>query len=238
MPRAGILVEKLLLVGTANGGSTNGFRNMHEGRKYAPLIGREFKPEAIFTFESAFEALPAYRTNLFFDAAGEDLDVDLFDPANWERYGWSIYGQKAAKRLGQPGREALFGTPEQRREHLVRNLERSRRLQSLLMRDVPDFPETRYYSIQNNERPTPDRVSLDRDPKGAWRTTFYPAKGSPHESLASSPGDGHAAVLSQDWLSPQEIEAFAVEPLHVPAYHRTLIRHPTTQQAIMDFLLD
>jgi hypothetical protein len=240
-PPAGIRVEKLLLIGTANGGSTNGFRNMHEGRSYAPLIGREFTPEAIFTFESAFEALPAYRTDLFFDENGEALDVDLFDPANWERYGWSIFSPAAAKRLRKKDPDGLFGNPAQRRDHLARSLERSRRLQTLLMRDVPGFPETRYYMIQNDQRPTPDRVLLTRDRDGAWRTTFFPDRGvrkPPYAALASAPGDGHAAVLSQGWLSPQELEALAVEPLYVPAYHRTLIRHPTTQRAVMEFLLD
>jgi hypothetical protein len=240
-PLENVRVEKLMLIGTANGGSTNGFRNMHQGRDYAPLIGRTFKPEAIFTFESAFEALPAYRTDLFFGEAGEALDIDLFDPDNWERYGWSIYAQQATRRIRKKGREELYGTPEQRRAHLAQNLERSRKLHLLLMRDVPNFPETRYYMVQNDARPTPDRVLLTRDKSGEWRTTFFPerkVRKPPYVSLASTPGDGHAAVLSQEWLSPQEIEAFAVKPLYVPAYHRTLIRHPVTQKALLGYLLD
>lgn len=240
-PPAGIHVEKLVLIGTANGGSTNGFRNMHEGRSYAALIGRVFRQETIFTFESAFEALPAYRTDLFFDASGEVLDVDLFDAANWERYGWSIYAPGPAKRLREKGRDAIFGTPAQRREYLAKSLERARRLQTVLLRDVPGFPATRYLMVQNDRRATPDRVLLARDRHGNWRTTFFPDRAvrkPPYVALASTPGDGHAALLSQAWLSPQEIEALDAEPLHVPAYHRTLIRHPATQRAIMEFLLE
>ena len=239
-PPPGIHVEKLLLIGTANGGATNGFRNMLEGRSYVPLIGRKFTQEVTFTLEAVFETLPAYREDLFFDENGETLDIDLFDADNWERYGWSIYARPVAKRLLKRDRADLFGTPGQRRAHLERNLERARRLHALLVRDVPDFPETRYYMLQNAYRETPDRMMLTRD-GGEWKTLFLPhrrVKKPPLFSLASAPGDGHATVLSQHWLSPQERDALAAEPLYIPVYHRTIIHHPTTHRAILDYLLE
>ena len=132
------------------------------------------KPEAIFTFESAFEALPAYRADLFFDEAGEVLDVDLFDPASWERYGWSIYSHGPAKRIRKKGGEELFGTPGQRRDHLARNLERSRRLQALLMRDVPGFPETRL-SAHSRISSVATTVGAEKDMRlaGVSRDVFH-----------------------------------------------------------------
>ena len=66
-PPAGIHVEKLLLVGTANGGAANGFRDLLQGRSYAPLVGRKIRPEVAFSFEAGFETLPVYRDKLFFD---------------------------------------------------------------------------------------------------------------------------------------------------------------------------
>jgi hypothetical protein len=240
-PPAGIRVEKLLMIGTANGGSTNGFANMHQGRSYVPVIGREFTPEVAFSFEAAFETLPAYREAMFFDEDGRALDVDLFDADNWERFGWSVYGRRAAKRLVKRDREDLFGTPRQRRLHLERNLERARRFHALLMRDVPDFPETRYYMVQNGYRETRDRMMLMQDNGGEWKTIFLGHRRvhkPQYFSLASTPGDGHASVLSQQWLSPQELEALTAEPLHVPAYHRTIINHSTTHRAILNYLLD
>ena len=240
-PPAGIRVEKLLLIGTANGGSTNGFRNMLQGRSYVPVVGRKFTPEVAFSFESAFETLPAYRDDLFFDENGQALNVDLFDAANWERYGWSIYARRTAKRLRKPGRVDLFGTPEQRRDHLERCLQRARRLHALLVSDVPGFPETRYYMVQNAYRETPDRVMLVQDAAGEWNTLFFPHRRVSRPrffSLASTPGDGHAAVLSQQWLSPQERAALVAEPLYVPVYHRTIIHHPTTHRAILQYLLE
>jgi len=240
-PPAGIHVEKLLLVGTANGGATNGFRNMLEGRSYAPVVGRKITPEVVFSYEAAFETLPAYRDKLFLDENGAELDVDLFDATDWERYGWSIYAPRVEKRLLKRGRTDLFGEPGQRREHLARSLDRARRLHAVLLRDVPGFPETRYYMVQNAYRETPDRILLRRDGKGQWETLFFPQRPLRRGrlfSLASSPGDGHATVLSQQWLSPQEREALVAEPLYVPAYHRTIVHHPTTHRAILDYLLE
>lgn len=239
-PPAGIHVEKLLLVGTANGGATNGFRNMLQGRSYAPLVGRRITPEVAFSFEAAFETLPTYRNRLFFDETGAALDVDLFDAANWERYGWSIYSDAVKKRLRKRDRPDLFGDAGRRRGHLERSLDRARRLHAVLVRDVPDLPQTRYYLVQNAYRRTPDRVLL-RQRKGKWETLFYPQRPLRKgrlAALASSPGDGHATVLSQHWLSPQEVDALAAEPLYVPAYHRTIVHHPTTHRAILDYLLE
>ena len=240
-PPTGIHVEKLILVATANGGATNGFRNLLQGRSYAPLIGRKIRPEVAFSFEAAFETLPVYRDKLFFDEDGAALDVDLFDAANWERYGWAIYAPAVDKRLRKRGRTDLFGGPGNRREHLERNLDRARRLHEVLVRDVPGIPPTRYYLLQNGYRETPDRVLLRRDRKGKWETLFFPQeplKKGPLFPLASSPGDGHATVLSQQWLAPQERDALAREPLYVPGYHRTIVHHPTTHRAILDYLLE
>ena len=240
-PPAGIHVEKLLLVGTANGGAANGFRNMLQGRSYAPLIGRTITPEVVFSFEAAFETLPVYRDPLFFDENGVAFDIDLFDATNWERYGWSVYAEKIEARLSKRERDDLFGDPGERREYLERSLDRARRLHEVLVRDVPGFPDTRYYLVQNAYRKTPDRVLLRRDGKGRWETLFYPQrplKKGPLFSLASSPGDGHATVLSQQWLSPQERDALVHEPLYVLSYHRTIVHHPTTHRVILDYLLE
>ena len=240
-PPPGIHVEKLLLVGTANGGATNGFRNLLQGRSYAPVVGRKFMPEVAFSFEAAFETLPVYRDQMFLDESGAALDVDLFDAANWERYGWSIYAPRVERRLHKRARADLFGDPGQRREHLEHSLDQARRLHEVLVSDVPGFPETRYYLVQNAYRKTPDRVLLRRDGKGEWETLFFPQrplrKGRLF-TLASSPGDGHATVLSQEWLSPQERDAFVDEPLYVPSYHRKIVHYATTHRAILDYLFE
>ena len=73
-------VDRLILVGTANGGALTALRDVHLGRTYVPLVGRWFRPETIFTFPSMYEALPAYRDDHFFDEQGSTVEADPFDP--------------------------------------------------------------------------------------------------------------------------------------------------------------
>ncbi|NIM01890.1 MAG: hypothetical protein GTO30_06320 [Acidobacteria bacterium] len=240
-PPDGIHVEKLILVGTANGGATNGFRNMLEGRSYAPLIGRKIRPEVTFTLEAAYETLPVYRDDLFFDERGATLDVDLFDATNWERYGWSVYAPQVERRMRKRDRPDLLGDSAARSAFLARSLDRARRLHRVLTTDVAGFPPARYYLVQNAYRHTPDRILLRRTEKGTWETRFWPQRPlrkAPLVPLATAPGDGHATVASQHWLSPQETASIVGDPLYVEAYHRTIVHHPTTHRAILDYLLE
>ena len=236
-----IRVDKLILIGTANGGALKILREMNRTRSYVPFVGRRLLPEVMFTYPSVYEALPAYRDDFFFDGQGLPLQVDLFDAESWRRYGWSVYRAKARKRLERRKREDLFGSEEQRTEFLQRVLQHARRLHRLLEQDVRGFGGTRYYMVQNGYRPTPDRALLIHE-KGAWRTEFGSdrrvKKHAYLSALASAPGDGHATLESQMWLSPQEKAALAMPPVHVSAYHRKIIRHPATHRRILQFLLD
>jgi hypothetical protein len=78
--------------------------------------------------------------------------------------------------------------------------------------------------------------------EGRWRTWFSGdrrVERDPHlQALASAPGDGHATLDSQDWLSPQERQALARPTVHVRAAHRELIGHPAAQRQILEFLLE
>jgi hypothetical protein len=239
-PPQNVIVKNLFLVGTANGGATNGFRNLLEGRSYAPLIGRTFQPEVAFSFEAAFETMPSYRAPIFFDEEGSPLDVDIFDADNWKKYGWSIYSDEVAERLAKDRRRDLFGNDVDRADHLQRSLSRAQRLHQLLRADAEGFPsETRYHSIQNAYRPTRDRTLLTQDKEGKWQTIFPAHKKineTPLKELAYAPGDGHATLQSQEWLSPQEQAALEGETLFVPVYHRLIIRHETTHQSILRIL--
>ena len=222
-PPTNIIVDHLFLVGTANGGATNGFRNFLEGRSYAPLIGRKFKPETVFTFEAAYETLPAYRTSIFQDEQGNDLELDLFDATTWQQQQWSIYHPKVEKRLNKNKRPDLFEDAAARAEHLERNLNRSKRLHAVLIQDIENYPPTKIVMIQNNERETRDRATLKQNGKILWEPT--------------TEGDGHASIQSQYWLSPQEKAAIVDDPLNIPVYHRLIIRHEQTQRAILERLL-
>ena len=240
-PPARIDVRKLVLLGNSNGGSLRMLREVHRGRRYVKLIGRRFRPESLFSVPAFFQDLPVVREDLFLDARGEPLAVDLFDAETWRRYGWSVFAPKARKRLERAGRDDLFGSEEQRLEYLRGALDYARRFHSVLRRDVDDFADTRYFMLQSRALETPDRaVLVERD--GGWETLFTGDKklarmGAVHD-LATAEGDGHGTVESQLWLSPQERAALVAEPSYVDAEHFELILRPETHRRLLEVLYD
>jgi hypothetical protein len=219
-----IEVDKILLIGTSNGGSMRVLRELLRGRRYVRWIGRRILPETLFTFESLLESLPVYREDLFFDGEGKSLDVDLFDAENWKKYGWSSHSDGAPAEL-----------------YLKAMLDRTKRLQRLLVSDPAGFVPPRYYSVQNSYRESPERAMLVRGEDG-WHTYFEddkPVRRDPYLlSLAASPGDGHATVESQNWLSPMESGALAHPPFYIEGGHFEIILSPATMQRTLQFLAE
>jgi hypothetical protein len=216
-----IAVDKILMIGTANGGSMRILHELLRGRKYVRWIGRRISPETLFSFESLLEGLPVHRDDLFFDADGEILDVDLFDAGSWRKYGWSDHSDGAAAE-----------------HYLAQMLDRTRRLQRLLLSDPKGFVPPRYYSVQNAYTETPERAMLVRG-EDRWKTSFENdevVRQDPYLlSLAASPGDGHATVESQSWLSPMEVDAMAHPPLYVEGSHFGIILNRATMRRMLQF---
>lgn len=234
-----LAVRRLVLVGSSNGGSLRILRELDRGRRYAPLVGRRMRPEVVFTYPSLFQDLPIYRTDLFMDAAGEPLDIDLFDPESWHRYGWSIYNKATAKRLRNGGASRFLGGAANRDAYLRRTLAAARRFQEILREDAPGFRAPRIYVVGSADQPTPDRAVLLR--KGEeWRMIFT---GDPFlrrrpalRALATAAGDEHATLASQDWLSPQEQAALALPPRRVHGGHFEALLTDETKSFLLEAL--
>jgi hypothetical protein len=238
---AGIEVSRLVLVGTANGGSVRILRELDRGRRYLPLVGRTISQEAVFTFRSAYQELPAYRDDVFVGAGGEPVAADLWDAATWRRYGWSVFRPEVRRRLAAAGRADLFGDEAARLAYLARRLDRGRRYAELLARDAPGFRTPRVYLLQNVSDPTPDRgLLLSRGDR--WRLLFPGDRRVDRDpalaARTSAPGDGHATRESQLWLSPQELAALAAEPVAVRGGHFELILAPESKRRLLEFLAD
>ncbi len=234
-------VRKMILMGNSNGGSLRMLREIHRGRNYISLVGRKMLPEVLFSIPALYQDLPVVRRDLFLDAEGEPMDVDLFEPESWRRYGWSVFDPAVRRRIVRSGGEELFGGEAQQLEYLGRVLDYARRFQQVLVRDVPGFGPTRYYMLQSNTLETPDRAVLVAGEDG-WETLFTGDKklkrlGEAHR-LATALGDGHGTVDSQMWLSPQEKQALAAEPFYVDDDHFDLILQPETHRRLLDYLYD
>lgn len=218
----GVDIKQVILVAAANGGSIRTLRQLNTSRRYLAGVGRVFQPEVSFTFASIYQSLPSYRDDLFVDPQGNTIAVDLFDVADWEHYGWSVFGSEVAARI--EWQEELFGDLEARRSFLARALDRARRMQNLLRRET-DIGQAAYFAIQNDRLPTLERAVV-RQAESGWETLFAGDKNARNLEIAPSlltAGDGHAPIASQRWLSRREIEAFAAPPFIVDGKHFQLI---------------
>ena len=241
-PPARLRVRKLILVSSSNGGSLENLAWLNRGRRYVPLVGRRWTPEAILAIRAVLEDLPVYDRDLFLDEAGAPLAVDLFDAASWKRYGWSIFSPRVARRIERSGRADLFADRAEREAYLGRALDRARRFHELLRRDVAGFDGVRYYMIQNVDADTPARAVLSPGRARRWRTRFVGDRWLRRRPRLASrliePGDGHATVASQLWLAPQERLALAAEPARVEGDHFELILAPAAQRRLLAFLAE
>jgi hypothetical protein len=234
-----VRVERIVLVGTANGGALRTLREMSRGRRYMPLLGRRLRPETLFTFRSLFESLPIYRADVFLGPDGNPVDADPFRAEDWARYGWSVFDPETARRVERRGRSDLFGTESDRRSFLERQLERALRLHRVLEADPPGAGLPRYYLVQDGYRPTPERAVLVPERTG-FRTAYRderPASSDPHlAARTTAPGDGHATIESLLWLSPEERQALGAPPAWVRGGHFSVILEPAAQRSMLEFL--
>lgn len=80
-------VEKLILVGTPNGGSVYAYENLNEGLKLSSLLPT-IKPAVIGTMPSAYELLPPEGDGALIDEHSNP--IRYYDVAEWERRGWGL----------------------------------------------------------------------------------------------------------------------------------------------------
>jgi len=88
-------INKIIMFGTPNEGSMNAFATLLEGysiteglRRPIRLLNKLSREDALTT-PSIFQLLPHRASARFLDENLKPVEVDLYDPAAWRRYGWS-----------------------------------------------------------------------------------------------------------------------------------------------------
>jgi hypothetical protein len=233
-PRA--RVASVTMLATANGGGIRILRELDRGRRYVRVIGRRFRPEVFFTYESLYQDLPAGRDDLFVDEQGRHLDIDLFDARSWKTYGWAIFGHAAAARAARA--PEIFGDEATQLAALQRWLDRAKRMHAALLDDAAPWPDgVKLVSIQGQGYPTMSRAVVMRD-GDRWKTLFL---GDPElerrtalAGLLAEPGDVHASVRSQRTLAPSELRALGDSTHYVNGDHLGVAHQPETWRILVD----
>ncbi|MDQ3650549.1 MAG: hypothetical protein M3458_09840, partial [Acidobacteriota bacterium] len=89
-------INKVFMFGTPNVGSAEAFAillegySVTEGLRPRVRLFNKLTKEDIITVPSVFQLLPHRGTASFLDGELRPLAVDLYDPAEWRRYGWSV----------------------------------------------------------------------------------------------------------------------------------------------------
>jgi pimeloyl-ACP methyl ester carboxylesterase len=192
-------ISRLILLGTPNEGSPLSLKDLING---FPLLGvevpvpiiRSMSKYDVFTIPAAYELLPAPGTVKAYDEDLKPIDIDLYDPATWTKYGWNVIDDKDFSKQ--------FSDTEQKsaRAYFTTMLDRAKRFQLSL--DSPGksaFP-VKIAMIGSECKDTLNAMVLYQKKDGKWETLF---KAESFESASGrkitseelkaaiySPGDG------------------------------------------------
>jgi hypothetical protein len=188
-----------------------------------------------------YQDLPAYTKDLFVDAEGSSVRVDLYDVASWMKYQWSVFAPSVKSRLAQNRHPDLFGDASARGAFLERALRNADLMQKVLREGSGGTAADRYYLIQNDFNATPARAALVEE-QGGWTTYFlgdealdrFPKLAGRLEAT----GDGHATLDSQRWLSETERRLLNPEVMNVQGSHFEMIHNPQAQRYLLEILAD
>jgi pimeloyl-ACP methyl ester carboxylesterase len=146
------VINKIFMFGTPNGGSAEAFATLLEGYSVTEGLRRRVRllnklsREDVLTVPSIFQLLPHGRGVRFLDADLRPLDVDLYDPETWRRYGWSAIHdeefREAYARGEVRGQESptTKETLSQLDAYFVAALKRARRFHEALDAPLPPGP--------------------------------------------------------------------------------------------------
>ncbi len=124
-------ISKIVMIGTPNEGSADAFATLTEGysiteglRRRVPLLNKLTAQDAART-PSVFQLMPHGQAARFLDENLQPLQIDLYDPEVWKRYGWgALYSPELRNHFG--------GSAEDLDAYLAATLKRARRFQEAL----------------------------------------------------------------------------------------------------------
>jgi pimeloyl-ACP methyl ester carboxylesterase len=167
-------IDKVILLGVPNEGAISSLDAFINGVSYGGLrLDLPFLQDTsrftAFTLPATYELLPAPGTLKAYDERLESVDVDLYDPKVWLKYGWNpIDDDKfpdnfnlADRRVAQPFFEAM--------------LARAKRLHDALAAGDGKPLGVTFLTVGSDCKPAPDAIVIYRDRLTAkWKTLFKP----------------------------------------------------------------
>ncbi|MFL6373676.1 MAG: lipase family alpha/beta hydrolase [Pyrinomonadaceae bacterium] len=198
--------DNVVLIGTPNEGAMLALSTFVEGFSYKgmhfnlPLV-QDTSKYMVFSIPAAYQLLPAPGAMHIYDDHLQPLNIDLYDPHTWSRYGWDVTQDVDFVDHYSAAERRVAST------YLGNALSRARRLHEALAAANGEEKGVRFFTIGCDcRKETLDGVVLYRDSSGAWKTLFTPAGFTREDGtrvseadvkkVVNSPGDGIVAFHS------------------------------------------
>ncbi|MDQ3800813.1 MAG: hypothetical protein M3384_15300 [Acidobacteriota bacterium] len=238
--------NKIFLIGTPNEGSLPSLNSLINGFSFLggglnlPFVQNLTRFD-IFTIPTVYQLLPQAGTLRAFDENLKPLEIDIYNPETWEKYGWAAYSDEDFPKK--------FSREEQRnaKAYLRAVLDRARRFQEALRANSLTKSPVPVYFLGAECKPTLDGMVIYYDAKKkAWRTLFKPdsferADGTKVtekelEPLLFSPGDGTVTKRSFLTAAIRNISNNEQTSFPVCEEHQNLTGNPEIQKTLFAVL--
>ncbi len=166
--------DKIILLGTPNEGSALALGSLVEGFTYGgmrldlPFVQDTSKFTA-FTIPAAYQLLPAPNTFRAYDDNLKRIDLDIYDPKTWSKFGWNASSDKNFP--SQYNANELKAAPV----FFAAALDRAKRLYQALDAAPGESGGISFFIVGSDCRAALDSVIVYRDERSdKWKTLFRP----------------------------------------------------------------
>ncbi len=197
-------VDRLIMIGTPNGGSVKSLIQLVHGVRFAPILPK-YNAVLLGTMPSIYQLLPRNASGAVrLTGINGPIVEDLYDIELWKRMGWGLASPRADRTLATvlPSVAEVGARRRIALDHLAKCLDRARQFNAAL--DVPaTAPEgTTLYLFAGDAVATDSVVAINRR-NGAVRT------------VEQTPGDGTVTRASAlgDLRVPDEWQPGLLSPI-------------------------
>jgi hypothetical protein len=177
--------NKIFMFGVPNEGSMATLELLLKGYRVGGFEINVLNRETAITSPAVFQLLPHQVAARFYDEELNPLNVDLYNPETWKKYGWSAYADDAfrSKFAGQPnatnaaGRKSDFAdvSLEQLEAYFANTLQRAKLFHDALEANSEIPASITFFAFGSDCDNTQDGAILYRNKQtNAWQTIFTP----------------------------------------------------------------
>lgn len=174
-------IDRLIMVGTPNGGSTKALEQLVGGAKFASILPK-YEPAVLGTMPALYEMLPRNRQRAVVkEGAPADAEpIDLYDVNVWVRNGWGLADTAQDRVLRQLLPEAADA--DERRDialdHLAKCLRRAKRFNALMDRRAAPPSGTTLFLLAGDAIDTPSRLAISKSDHHTYPVGTAPGDGT------------------------------------------------------------